>query len=134
MNEIMIWAGFIRDIGLILGIPVLIGVGVKLYSQQIEILKARNELLKETQYDRAISLLESQKKVFLIERETLDKQIAELDRLVNERDTRLSDIRNAIEQATSKMDSVMQSAIPVNPATAQMIISEHQKRVSDSKD
>ena len=50
-GNIRAWAELIRDIGLIIGIPILIGVGVKLYSQQIEILKARNELLKETQYD-----------------------------------------------------------------------------------
>ena len=78
-GKIKRWAELIRDIGLIIGIPILIGVGVKLYGQQIEILKARNELLKETQYDRALTIIKSQKEVFQIERQTLEKKVAELE-------------------------------------------------------
>jgi hypothetical protein len=35
-------------------------------------------MLKETQYDRALSLLKSQKELFEDERKSLDKKIAEL--------------------------------------------------------
>ena len=112
MNEIIQWVGFIRDIGSILGILVLIAVGIKLYSQQIEILKARNELLKETQYDRAVSLLESQKKIFLIEREAMDKQIADLERLKNEKEAKVAELKNSIEKANSILDGIIQRSIP----------------------
>jgi hypothetical protein len=30
LNELMQWVSFVRDVGLILGVPVLIGIGVKL--------------------------------------------------------------------------------------------------------
>ena len=51
MSTVRAWAELVRDVGLIIGVPVLITIGVKLYGQQIEVLKSRNELLKETQYD-----------------------------------------------------------------------------------
>jgi Tfp pilus assembly protein PilN len=112
MNEVMQWASFLRDIGLILGIPVLLAVGVKLYSQQIEILKARNELLKETQYDRAVSLLESQKKIFLLEREAMDKQIADLERLKNEKEAKVAELKHSIEEARSMLEDILRGRIP----------------------
>jgi competence protein ComGC len=51
---------------------------VKAAESQVQILQQQNALLKETQYDHALSLIEGQKKVFEIERETLQKQIADL--------------------------------------------------------
>jgi hypothetical protein len=87
-------AALIRDIGVIIGIPVVISVGMKLYDlqskaleaqvkaneAQIKSLEAQNDLLKQTQYDRALSLLEGQKKVFQIERDILEHQIADLQK------------------------------------------------------
>ncbi|HEX5706743.1 MAG TPA: hypothetical protein VFX96_05590, partial [Pyrinomonadaceae bacterium] len=79
-------------------------------SQQIEILKARNELLKETQYDRAVSLLESQKKAFLIERETLDRRITDLEREKTERETELIEIKRELKDIVSEFKSITMSA------------------------
>jgi hypothetical protein len=49
------WAKVIRDVGLIIGVPVIITLGSKLYEQQIaavkahsEVLEAQNNFLKET--------------------------------------------------------------------------------------
>jgi hypothetical protein len=86
-------AGLIRDLGVIIGIPLVVAVALKLYDielksfeaqvkaneAQIKVLEAQNSLLKETQYDRAASLMEGQKKVFQMERESSDKKIAELN-------------------------------------------------------
>lgn len=86
------WAGVIRDIGMIIGVPTIIVVGLRLYDiqskaleaqvraneSQIKAVEAQNALLRETQYDRALALIEGQKKVFQIERETLERQIATL--------------------------------------------------------
>ena len=127
MNEIMQWASFIRDIGLILGIPALIAVGVKLYSQHIEILKARNELLKETQYDRAVSLLESQKKVFLIEREVMDKQIAELERVKTETETQLNELRREALEFVTQFQAIAESARALNPENWDRLLIENEK-------
>jgi predicted nuclease with TOPRIM domain len=109
MQNILEWVSLIRDVGLILGIPTLIAVGVKLYSQQIEILKARNELLKETQYDRASALLESQKKVFLLEREELDRQITELKRSGSEKDETLTELNRQVTEITFRIESLNRS-------------------------
>jgi hypothetical protein len=79
-NRIKAWAELIRDIGVILSIPLVIIVGMKLYERQIEALKAENvaiqsenkaikaetdavkaerEIYKQTQYPQALSLMES---------------------------------------------------------------------------
>jgi hypothetical protein len=75
------WTGLIRDVGVILGIPVLFVVGMKLYDKQIDALKAENEALKAqmkiyefSQYDKAFSLIDSQKKSFEEERKIFEKE------------------------------------------------------------
>jgi hypothetical protein len=76
------WARIIRDIGLIVGVPSIVTVGIFLYNQEAAALKARSEaleaqnnFLKETQYDRAAALLEGQKKDYEFERERLRKEL-----------------------------------------------------------
>ena len=57
LEEVTRWATIIRDVGLIIGIPTIIVVGMKMYGLQLDALKHQNALLKETQYDRALSAL-----------------------------------------------------------------------------
>lgn len=78
LDIVMRWARLIRDIILIIGIPIFIIFGMKLYNSQIEILNAQVELLKETQYDRALSLIKSQKELHKMEREKLEDEIANI--------------------------------------------------------
>jgi hypothetical protein len=101
-------AGLIRDIGVIVGVPVIITVGVFLYDlqskaleqqtkaleqqakaleqqvksneAQIKTLEAQNNLLKETQYDRALVIIKSQKEIYEVERVGLEKEITDLRR------------------------------------------------------
>ena len=115
---------FVRDLGLILGIPVLIGIGVKLYNQQIEILKARNELLKETQYDRAVTLLKSQKEVFLIERSDLENKLSTLESVLSEKDVTLSEILGALEALQKAAHNVLANAIELNEETLEGMLQE----------
>jgi hypothetical protein len=75
------WTGLIRDVGVILGIPVLFVVGMKLYDKQIDALKAENEALKAQmkiyelrQYDKAFSLIDGQKKTFEEERRIFERE------------------------------------------------------------
>ena len=114
----------IRDVGLILGIPALIAVGVNLYELQIKALEqqasaadaqvkiaeheleavkeassaqlkiatqqfdavnaqikateSENKVLKETQFDRALTLIENQKKIYLLNTQNFQKQIDDL--------------------------------------------------------
>lgn len=124
LNEIMQWVSFVRDLGLILGIPVLIGIGVKLYNQQIDILKARNELLKETQYDRAVTLLKSQKEVFLIERSDLENKLSTLESVLSEKDAKLSEILRALEALQEATRNVLANAIELNEETLEGMLQE----------
>jgi chromosome segregation ATPase len=78
-------AALVRDVGVILGIPVVLTVGIKLYDLQTKALEAQmkaveaqNEVLKQTQYDRALAMIKSQRELFENERASLEKQVANL--------------------------------------------------------
>ena len=105
LSEIMQWVSFVRDLGLILGVPVLIGIGVRLYNQQIEILKARNELLKETQYDRAVTLLKSQKEAFLVEKADLESKLNAWKRLCRKKMLSLRKSKEHWKSYTTLLDN-----------------------------
>jgi ABC-type uncharacterized transport system involved in gliding motility auxiliary subunit len=79
----------LRDLGIILGVPVLIGlllrmnnVRVKIREDQIESLKqtyqAQIEFLKQTQYPNMLITLEAQEKLYKRELEQLRQQRQEL--------------------------------------------------------
>jgi chromosome segregation ATPase len=78
-------AALVRDVGVILGIPVVLTVGIKLYDLQTKALEAQmkaveaqNEVLKQTQYDRALAMIKSQRELFENERASLEKQVINL--------------------------------------------------------
>jgi septal ring factor EnvC (AmiA/AmiB activator) len=78
-------AALVRDVGVILGIPVVLTVGIKLYDlqtkaleAQMEAVKQQNEVLRQTQYDRALAMIKSQRELFENERTSLQKQVADL--------------------------------------------------------
>ena len=76
--EIAQYAALLRDVGIVLGFPVLVIIAQRMHAKHIAILEAQVELAKATQYDRALTLLESQKKLFVAEREMLESNISEL--------------------------------------------------------
>jgi septal ring factor EnvC (AmiA/AmiB activator) len=85
LNRVSSIAALVRDVGVILGIPVVLTVGIKLYDLQTKALEvqmkeveAQNEVLKQTQYDRALTMIKSQRELFDNERASLEKQIADL--------------------------------------------------------
>jgi hypothetical protein len=118
-------ASLIRDIGLILGVPALIGIGVKLYDVQISSLEqqikasdaqlkianeqfsalkaqiaateADNRVLKETQYDRALSLIESQKKLYETDRAQVQKEIESIKHDADEKSIQIKELRSVIK-------------------------------------
>lgn len=78
-------AALVRDVGVILGIPVVLTVGIRLYDlqtkaleAQMKAIEAQNEVLKQTQYDRALSMIKSQKELFDNERASLERKIGDL--------------------------------------------------------
>jgi hypothetical protein len=83
------WVEFFRDIGLIIGIPGIFFLGCKIFNSHIQALKdshkahidalgSENRLLKETQYDRALSIIEAQKKIIYLERKRFESEISKL--------------------------------------------------------
>lgn len=84
MDRIERWAKLLRDIGIILGVPILILVASNLYSAQINVLKEQNELLKHTQYDKALALIEAQKKLIAHEKRISSESIIIVNRLMVE--------------------------------------------------
>lgn len=78
--EIAQYAALLRDVGIVLGFPVLIVIAQRMHAKHIEMLQAQVELAKATQYDRALALIESQKKLFLAERQALEENIVSCKR------------------------------------------------------
>jgi hypothetical protein len=102
----------VRDIGLIIGVPTLIGVGVSLYElqekalqeqinankAQADALTAQNAFLKETQYDRAAALLKGQKEVYEADRQSVEKQ---LDDTKKASDLKVSTLEQELKEAAT---------------------------------
>jgi hypothetical protein len=118
LNGFRAWVSLVRDVGLALGVPALIAVGVWLHHAQIgateaqvkaseaqtklaeaqnsalqsvleaqvKAVEAQNTALKETQYDRALALINAQRTLFDQERaeakRQLDQQRAEASKQV----------------------------------------------------
>ncbi|MCU1250736.1 MAG: hypothetical protein JWQ49_3765 [Edaphobacter sp.] len=106
MSTVRAWAELVRDVGLIIGVPVLITIGVKLYGQQIEVLKSRNELLKETQYDRALDIIKSQRELFELERDSLEKKLRKLE---SEGSIALADKEREIDVLKARLGTVKET-------------------------
>jgi hypothetical protein len=92
LSRIQAWVRLVRDLGVIIGIPIVIVVGLRLYEVQvaadaatIHSLEAENNVLRETQFDHALSLIKSQTDAFSIERQGLMKQISALQKLDTKR-------------------------------------------------
>ena len=104
-------AGLVRDIGVIVGVPTIIVVGMRLYDlqtkaleqqvkaneAQIHALEAQNTVLKETQFDRAAALIKGQKDVYEAERTALLQQIGDLK---NSGDQRVAALEEKLNQKT----------------------------------
>lgn len=64
-NRIIRAIGLIRDIGIIIGVPVLIIVGIRLYEVKISALESQIEYLKQTQYPQALQTIEAHEKLYM---------------------------------------------------------------------
>jgi hypothetical protein len=118
---IWMWASFLRDIGIILGVPIIIVIGYKLYRYHIDILKemqkkqidtleAENKLPKETQYDKALAIIEAQKKLHQIERDGLEKEISLLiseKSQLEELNKRIAVVYTSADEAVAKLAEIL---------------------------
>jgi hypothetical protein len=120
------WAKFIRDIGVIVGVPVLIIIGSKFYGQQVaalkthtETLQAQNNFLRETQFDRALALIKSQKELYEIDRKSLEKELASLKQDSEQYHAlqRQLDIVKTVERANTQALHVVKSLSNTHPSS-----------------
>jgi predicted nucleic acid-binding Zn-ribbon protein len=124
-------AGLVRDIGVIVGVPVIITVGIFLYDlqskaleqqakaleqqakaleqqvksneAQIKTLEAQNNLLKETQYDRALTIIKSQKEVYEVDKARLENEIAVLRTSTRNEAERVKTLEAQLQATTQKI-------------------------------
>ena len=66
---------FLRDVGLVLGLPALIAIGASLHKTEVASLNAQVEYIKELQYDKAVSLIKAKDETSKLEKEQLQKSI-----------------------------------------------------------
>jgi len=105
------WARFLRDIGIILGFPTVILVGIHLYKSHIKALKAeintleRNmDFLRETQYPRAMDLLKGQKECFEMEREHIVEKIKSVVRDPGAQENLIDVVRGSFRTVENKAE------------------------------
>lgn len=115
-NTIEQWASLIRDLGFILGVPTIIVIAMKLYGGQIELMKARNDLLKETQYDRSLEIITSQKKLFVLERQNLEDQIEQLKSAGEKKDNEIKVAEMKLVEIKNKIDVLDKSYSQIEQA------------------
>ncbi|MDG4602573.1 MAG: hypothetical protein P9C55_07405 [Defluviicoccus sp.] len=101
-NDLRIWAEFIRDIALIIGVPALGTLTIRAINTHIEVLRERIELLKQTQYTNALSELKAQRELYEQEKIRLNSEKTELSRKVDE-----LKISRDIDQKIFKLDELI---------------------------
>jgi membrane-bound lytic murein transglycosylase B len=122
LSRIASFTRWFRDLGMILAIPVLLDIGFKLHEAQqkafeaqvkaneaqIKAVEAQNGFLKETQYDRALSLIKSQKEVYELERKSLEDQISALKVAASNKETneRLSEASRRLNEVNGAINTL----------------------------
>jgi competence protein ComGC len=99
-------ASLLRDLGVILGVPALVGIGLnindlqnKAHDRQIKALEAQNSVLRETQFDRAVALIEAQKKAYDLDRANTANELNQLKTKLDESAKQYSgDLKKIIRQ------------------------------------
>ena len=74
-DKIIKWVKFLRDVGILLGFPILIYLGMQLHDTEVSALKAQVNYLKELQYDKAVTLIQAKDITTELEKEQLQKSI-----------------------------------------------------------
>jgi hypothetical protein len=140
LNQSIRIAGLVRDIGVILGVPVLLGIGLHLWDletkaheaqikaadaqvkaaeaqiksneAQMKAVEAQNALLNITSYDRTAVLIEGMKKTFLAEREEQDKLIKEQEAQIKAKEEQLIALkRDGTKEALEKVQAEYNKAV-----------------------
>jgi len=69
------WVKLFRDIGILLGFPTLVYIGIQLHETEVSALRAQIDYLKNLQYDKAVSLIKAKEESSQMEKDQLQKSI-----------------------------------------------------------
>jgi glycyl-tRNA synthetase beta subunit len=120
-------ASLVRDLGLIIGVPVMAGVVLRLWrgyvsafnaqmkalQDNLDAVKSHNDLLAQLRYDRMPALLEAHRKILEHERE---EHQAELKALREANETELASQRRSLGQAVTAVEAYA----PLNTLAAEV--------------
>lgn len=115
---------FTRDCGAILGIPIIIGIGIKLHKEQLASLRAVNaaqasqiQFLRETQFDRASKLIKSQRELYEIDVSLLSNRLQVSQNSVSATSNEVLHLRETIAQKEKTIEAfrTAQNALQVSP-------------------
>jgi len=76
MERIEHFARLIKNVGIIIGVPVIIAVAIYFHNAEISALEAENNLLRQTQYDKALAMIEAQDKLRKNERRIVSETLS----------------------------------------------------------
>jgi competence protein ComGC len=103
-------AGLLRDLGVIIGVPAIVAVGLSLYDlqhkaneAQVKALEAQNSVLKETQFDRAVALIDAQKKAYELDRANTARELGQLEKKLDESSKQYSEDLKGLRQCMAKV-------------------------------
>jgi hypothetical protein len=95
-------AGLVRDLGLIVGVPTIIMVGMSLYDaqfkaleQQVKANEAQMKALEAQTYDRVAAQLKGQKEVYEADRDQILHRLDALTKQLNDSNSKIQTLTNS---------------------------------------
>jgi len=92
-------------------------------------LETQNATLKETQFDRAFALIDNQKKVYDADIKSLNGQISEFSKQINNKSLQIDEFRKILKCESQVIDQVIKGLIEgkIDPKNPGMPVEEFQK-------
>jgi hypothetical protein len=84
MEKLELLAKHLKNIGIIVGVPTIIGLAIYFHNAEVSALRAENDLLRQTQYDKALPMIEAQMKLREHERRIAAESLALTNELMVE--------------------------------------------------
>lgn len=72
----------LKNIGIIVGVPTIVGLAIYFHNAEVSALRAENDLLRQTQYDKALPMIEAQSKLREHERRIVAESLASTNELM----------------------------------------------------
>lgn len=66
----------LKNIGIIVGVLTIVGLAIYFHNAEVSALRAENDLLRQTQYDKALPMIEAQSKLRAHERRIVAESLA----------------------------------------------------------